>query len=212
MRKLEPRHYQANNYGNEISLNIEPAELKLAEKVAARIGAKWSAVDIDDVISHLYLWLFTNIKLVERWRAEEGNGKLYVSLRSEAAKYCASEQAAAVGRPISEGNFYTPAILDRALPYIFEDIPQPTVKVNPVTGKPDPIHGETNLALTLLVDIKGAFYGLHRRLQEELEWRYRDGLTLEEIGELRGLTKDGAKKRIDKAIQRLADKLAGDPL
>jgi DNA-directed RNA polymerase specialized sigma24 family protein len=193
-------------------LKIEPHELKLAEKVAARIGAKWSAVDIDDLTSHLYLWLFTNLRRVERWRAEEGDGKLYVSLRSEAAKFCAKEQAAAVGRPINEGNFYTPEILDRALPYIFEDIPQTTVKVNPVTGQPEATSLEPNLALTLLADIKGAFYGLHRRLQEELEWRYRDGLTLEEIGELRGLTKDGAKKRIDKALERLAGKLAGDPL
>ena len=209
---MEPRNPKTNNHGAKASMKLEPHELKLAEKVAARIGSRWSAVDVDDLTSHLYLWLLNNIRRVEKWRAEEGDGKLYVSLRSEAAKFCAKEQAAAVGRPINEGNFYTAEILDRALPYIFEDIPQTTVKVNPVTGQPEASSVEPNLALTLLMDVKGAFYGLHRRLQEELEWRYRDGLTFEEIGELRGLTKDGAKKRIDKALERLAGKLAGDPL
>ena len=193
-------------------MNLEPHELKLAEKVATRIGSKWHAVDVADVTSHLYLWMLTNFAKVQKWRSEDGDGKLYVSLRSEAAKFCAKEAAAIIGRPINEGNFYTPALLDRALPYIFEDIPQTTVKVNPVTGHSETHSAEPNLALTLLVDIKGGFYGLHRTLQEELEWRYRDGLTLEEIAELRGLTKDGAKKRIDKALQRLADKLAGEPL
>lgn len=193
-------------------MNITPNELKLAEKVAARIGSKWSAVEIDDLTGHLYLWLVKNLRHLEKWRLEEGDGKLYVSLRSEAAKYCAKEQAAAVGRPISEGNFYTPALLERALPYIFEDIPQTTVRVNPVTEAPESYQGEPNLALTILTDIKSGFYGLHRKLQEEIEWYYRDGLTYEEIGELRGLTKDGAKKRIDKAVSRLSDKLAGEPL
>jgi DNA-directed RNA polymerase specialized sigma24 family protein len=193
-------------------LKIEPNELKLAEKVAVRIGSKWSAVEIDDLTSHLYLWLVKNVRHLEKWRLEDGDGKLYVSLRSEAAKYCAREQAAAVGRPIREGNFYTPELLARALPYIFEDIPQTTVKVNPHTGQPEVSHGEPNLALTIITDIKGAFYGLHRKLQEELAWYYRDGLTYEEIGELMGLTKDGAKKRIDKAVSRLSDKLAGEPL
>jgi DNA-directed RNA polymerase specialized sigma24 family protein len=193
-------------------LKIEPNELKMAEKVAGRIGAKWSAVEIDDLTSHLYLWLVKNVRHLEKWRLEEGDGKLYVSLRSEAAKYCAKEQAMAVGRPITEGNFYTPALLDRALPYIFEDIPQTIVKVNPNTGQPEAHNADNNLALILLTDIRGAFYGLHRTIQEDLQWRYRDGLTYEEIGELRGLTKDGAKKRIDKAVSRLSDKLAGEPL
>jgi hypothetical protein len=64
-----------------MTLHLEPEELKLAEKIAARIGSKWSAVDVDDLTGHLYLWLLTNIKSVQRWREEVGDGKLYVSLR-----------------------------------------------------------------------------------------------------------------------------------
>jgi DNA-directed RNA polymerase specialized sigma24 family protein len=180
--------------------------------VAYRYGSKWSAVEVEDLTSHLYLWLCQNTKWLEKWRLNTGDGELYVSLKNEAIRYCVKEQTEAVGRPISEGNFYTPAVLERALPYIFEDIPETTVKINPRTGHAEPISGEANLALTILVDIKGAFYGLPKKYQTELQWYYRDGLTFEEIGELRGLTKDGAKKRIDKAVQRLSDRLVGEPL
>jgi DNA-directed RNA polymerase specialized sigma24 family protein len=195
-----------------MTLHLEPEELKLAEKIAARIGSKWSAVDIDDLTGHLYLWLLTNIKSVQRWREEVGDGKLYVSLRREAAKYCAKEQAAAVGRPITEGNFYNVDLLDRALPYIFEDVPQTIATVNPVTGRPEGSSSEPGLALTILTDIRTAYYGLNKEIQEVLAWRYRDGLTLEEIGELKDLTKAGAGKSVERALSRLSDSLAGEPL
>lgn len=192
---------------------ITQHELKLAERVAYRIGSKWSLVETDDLTSHLYLWLVQNTKAVERWRDEDsGEGKLYVSLRREAAKYSAREQAARVGRPIQAGNFYTPDLLDRALPYIFEDIPQTTVLENPVTGEASRVGTTFDDALTLLADIRGHFYGLNRELKQVLEWRYRDGLTFEEIGELRGITKDGAKKQVERAVSRLADALAGERL
>lgn len=195
-----------------MTLHLEPEELKLAEKVAIRIGSKWSAVEVDDLTSHLYLWLLNNIKSVERWRDETGDGKLYVSLRREAAKFCAKEQAAAVGRPITAGNFYSPELLDRALPYIFEESPQTVVAVNPVTGRAEHPTSEAGLAMAILTDIRTGFYGLNKELQEVLAWRYRDGLTLEEIGELRNLTKAGAGKSVERALSRLADSLAGDPL
>lgn len=192
---------------------LEPEELKVAERVAARIGSRWSAVEIDDLTSHLYLWLLSNPKSVERWRGEEsGQGKLYVSLRREAAKYSAKEQAARVGRPIQVGNFYSRELLHRALPYIFEDVPQTDVVVNPVTGQAETIPSEFDRAVSLLADVRGAFYGLNRELKTVLEWRYRDGLTFEEIGELRNITKDGAKKQVERALNRLVDALAGERL
>jgi DNA-directed RNA polymerase specialized sigma24 family protein len=188
------------------------SEMKLAEKVAWRIGSKWSAVEIDDLTSHLYLWLVENNRALERWRQEASDGKLYVSLRREAAKYCAREQAARVGRPIAVDNFYTTDLVERALPYIFEDTPQTAVAVNPVTGAPNNVPGEYDVALNLLTDIRQTFYGLNPDIQEVLAWRFRDGLTFEEIGELKGITKDGGKKSVDRAVFRLVNALAGEKL
>lgn len=191
-------------------MTILPDEMKLAEKVAWRIGSKWSLVDQDDLTSHLYLWLVENQRALERWRLEASEGKLYVSLRREAAKFCAREQAARVGRPIYQDNFYNAGIVERALPFIFEDIPQTTVTQNPVTGAPNHIPTEHDVALNILTDIRQAFYGVNPDVREVLAWRFRDGLTFEEIGELKGITKDGGAKAVARAVQRLVDSLAGE--
>lgn len=196
-----------------MTIHLEPGELKVAERVALRVGSKWSAVETDDLTSHLYLWLVTNTRALERWRAEgEGEGKLYVALRREAAKYAAKEQAARVGRPIDAGNFYNVGLVGRALPFIFEESPQTVVAENPVTGQAFEPAGDSGLALTILTDIRSAFYGLNREIRQVLEWRYRDGLTYEEIGELKSLTKQGAKKQVDRGVSRLVDALGGDAI
>lgn len=190
---------------------VTEAEMKLAEKVAWRIGSKWSAVEIDDLQQHLFLWLVQNTKALERWRTEPGNnGKLYVSLRREAAKYCAREQAARIGQPLVTDNFYTTDLVTRALPFIFEDTPQTVVAENPVTGKPNDHSTDYNLAVTILTDIRQMFYGLNPEVKQVLGWRFCDGLTFEEIGELKGITKDGGKKAVDRGVQRLVDALAGN--
>lgn len=194
-------------------MSITSIELAVADRVARRIGSKWSGVEIDDLNSHLYLWLCENTRALERWQSEkDGEGKLYVALRREAAKYSAKEQAERVGRPITTGNFYSAERLDRALPYIFEEIPQTVVIVNPVTGEPQGLPSSHNEAVTIITDVRSAFYGLNREVRQVLEWRYRDGLTYEEIGELKSLSKVGAKKQVDRAISRLVDALGGDPV
>lgn len=196
-----------------MTMDLQPHELALADKVAARIGSRWSAVEVEDLNSFLYLWLVENYKTVLRWRAEpEGQGKLYVTLKREAAKYCAKEQAASVGRPIHADNFYTVDLLNRALPFVFEDTPQTVAVINPVTGEPQHAGYEFNNAVAILADIRGAFYGLNPDIRYTLELRYRDGLTFEEIGELKGLTKDGAAKQVQRALERLSNSLSGQRL
>lgn len=194
-------------------MTVLPTEIRLADKVAWRVGSKWSAVEVDDLQGHLYLWLCENLRNLERWRAEPGdNGKLYVSLRREAARYCAREQAARVGQPIAKDNFYNVPLVERALPYIFEDFPQTQVSENPVTGRPSAVPSEFDNALAILTDIRQTYHGLNPEIQQVLAWRFRDGLTFEEIGELKGITKDGGKKSVDRGLARLVDSLAGDRL
>ncbi len=189
---------------------LTSAELKLAEKVAWRIGSKWAGVDVEDVRSHLYLWLVENSDAVTRWRSETGDGKLYVSLRREAAKFCARELSTSLGASLNDGNFYSVELVERALPFIFEETPQTSVSVNPLTGEAVSTPADPNLALVIMTDIRQQFYGLARDIRELLEWRFRDGLTFEEIGELRDVTKDGAKKQVSRAVRRLVDALAGE--
>lgn len=185
-------------------------EISLAQRVAARTASKWKGIDPEDLTSHLYLWLCQNTKHLVGWRGDEGDGRLYVSLRREAAKYCAAEQAARVGRPIGDDNFYTPELLERSLPFVFEGVPQHTVAVSPLTDHAVGRVEAASEAQTILLDIRQAYNGMSHETKEILAWRFYDGLTFSEIGELRNLTKDGAKKAVDRAVKRLSDALAGD--
>lgn len=191
---------------------ITAEELKLAERIGRKAASSWSAVDQDDVISHLNLWLVENLQTVQKWRAEEaGQGKLFVSLRREASKFAAKEQAAATANPLNMDSFYTTQRIEAVLPFVFDEWPQSQVRVNPVTGEPvdGTDHTLIGEALAVLADVSGAFHGLNREMKEVLYWRFRDGLTFQEIGELSGMTKVGAKKRVDRAVKRLQETLSG---
>jgi DNA-directed RNA polymerase specialized sigma24 family protein len=194
-------------------IEVNTHELEIADKVANRIGSRWSEVENEDLNSFLYLWLVEHNEAVKRWRDEPmGNGKLYVALRREAAKYCAAEQAARIGRPINAGNFYTSTLIANAMPYVFEETPQTDTVVDPRTGVSQKNGYEFDRAITIMADIRGAYYGLNKDIQQTLAYRFRDGLTYEEIGELRGLTKDGALKQVQRALERLSNALGGTAL
>lgn len=193
-------------------MNFTNHELSLAVKLGKRAAFKWSSVEADDVVSQLNLWLCEHYDTVVRWRDEEhGEAKLFVSLRREAARFCAKEQEAVIGRPLRQDNFYTVDLLERAMPYIFEEIPQTVVAENPVSGATAAVGSPSDFgnAVVIISEIRGSFHGLAREVRTVLEYRFRDGLTFEQIGELLGMSKVGAKKRVDRALSRLSDSLSG---
>jgi len=185
---------------------ITPQEMKLAETIGVLIGKGWKNVEIDDVIGNLYLWLVENRKYLDAWRElEDGEAKLYVALRREAAKFCAREEAARVNRPLDANPAYPVAALDRALPLIFEEAPEMRLNVNPVSGAAIPSHSsDTGLARAIYSDISSAFYELPKDDQLLITLYYREGLTHREIGELRGVTTDGARRQVNRALKRLS--------
>jgi DNA-directed RNA polymerase specialized sigma24 family protein len=125
-------------------------------------------------------------------------------------KYCSRETAAKQGTPLNRENFYNEEMLERALPFIFEAWPETTVRQNPRTGATLDKPFEFGNALAILADISGAYYGLPKDIQHVLEMRFRDGLTLEEIGDLREIGKEGARKLVQRCVKRLCDSLAGE--
>lgn len=196
-----------------MTFEVRSEELKLARDIARRVGSRWSLIENEDLESVLTLWLFEHDKNVTRWRDEErGWGKLFVTLKREALKYCARETAVKVGQPITRDNFYNEAMLTRALPFLFEAWPETVVRQNGNTHEPMEKPFEFNNALTIMADISGAFYGLTADIREVLEWRFRDGLTFDEIATLKSITKEGASKMVERGVKRLCDKLAGERL
>lgn len=183
------------------------SELQLATKIAWRVGSRWSNIEEEDLASHLTLWLFQNQHHLERWReADVGKGRLYVSLKREAAKYCAKETAAKIGQPTDAGRFYSVERVRQILPFIFEDTYLDAVAVNPQTGQAigQPATGQ---AQVILMDVRSAYYDLPVKTRELIALRFRDGLAHEEIAELRGLTIEATKTAIHRALKKISDTL-----
>jgi DNA-directed RNA polymerase specialized sigma24 family protein len=175
-------------------------EIELAQNVARRIASKWKQVETEDVQQHLVLWLYENTTALARWRTEEGGqGKLYVSLRREASKYCAKETEETIGVSIDADNIYTVETVAAALPFMWEL----TESAKSSTLGSD--------ATAILADISSAFYGRSKDDQQALTMRYRDGHTYDQIAEYFELgSKMAAHRMVDRALKYLVAALAGE--
>lgn len=186
---------------------IHDHELTLARRVAGRVGSRWTAVDVEDLAGELILWLYTHADTVKRYRGEDGgDGKLFVALKRTAARYCVKEQENRTGGPLELSAAYSVEQIERALPYIFETIPDTVIAEH--YGRPvDPIPAEFNRAHAVLIDVRGAYDELPPEQRAVLSLRFRDGLTYADIGALAGVTDRGARRRVSRALVRLQDAL-----
>lgn len=179
-------------------MELTEHEMTLAKKIAKNIGKKWR-LDTEDLEQHLILWLLENYKSVERWRKETGDGKLYVSLRREAGKYCAKETGQQLGEPIDKNNAYNVETVKKVLPFIWEITSQ-------TAGK---MMGENPMAIAVLADVSGAYHGMPKEDQKILAYRFLEGKSYEDLGLMYDITADAARMRINRALQRLTSKLSG---
>jgi len=184
------------------SAKILPAEHKLADRISYDIGSRWRTVEIEDLTSHLYLWLYENAHHVARYRYDLGDGRLFVSLRREAIRYCASETAARINRPIEGDDYYNREMLKRALPFMFEGWPEMASPVNPVTNEAIG-EGSSGEALAILSDLTISYKKLPDSDKLLIGLRYRDGLSLKEIADIRGIGKSGVAEAINRALSRM---------
>lgn len=182
---------------------LNSKELLLAEAVSKNVARKWVSIEQEDLRQHLFLWMLEHTDQVERFRADEGDGRLYVSLRNEALRYAVKETQQVVNRPVDEDDFYTFDIVKKALPFIFQTTAQTVVRVNPVTGQALARPTESGVGATIMLDLKQAFNELDGDDKRVLRWRYDDDLTLDDIAILLQITRDGAKKKVDRSITRL---------
>lgn len=185
-----------------------PDEMKSARAIAYRIGSKWALVDVEDVQSELYLWLVKHENKLVEWRADErGRGKLYVALKNQALKYCTKETATRSGQPLKRQGFYNEEMLFRALPFIFEAWPETTVRQDPKTGRVLDRPFEFSNAMVIMGDIKNGFNQLPPDMREVVEWYFSDGLTYAEIGNLKNITKEGARQYVARCVRRISEVL-----
>jgi RNA polymerase sigma factor (sigma-70 family) len=197
----------ATNKGVIVEI-LTDAEMEMARRIGRKVASKWSAAEQDDVTSELYLWLVEHKDVVTRYRDDPyGEQKLFVALRRRASKYAYREQVVRAGGRLAEDDSpYTLEQIERALPYIFEDIPQTVAYEHPETGASN-YRGEPNRALDLILDLRMAVADLPEPVRETIVLRFRDGLTNKQIGDLTGVSQEAARKRVHSSVRRVKESL-----
>lgn len=162
------------------------------------------------------LWMCEHQTQLTRWREEEGGkGKLHVALNREAAKYSTKEQSYSNGGTLHYDQQYTVKQIEAAMPFLWEFTHsgvQRSVAEHPTTGAPvgvtAPLSGQTfDDAIAILADISSGYYKLPKNDQEVLRLRFREDFTFRKIGKTLEITEDAARKRVDRAVERLWDGL-----
>lgn len=192
-------------------MKIEQSEMRLAEGIAKRASFKWSAVEREDLASHLYLWLAEHQGALENYRRQPGGeGALYVALSREARNYCVKEQQHRNGALLDDDN-YSQEEIKTALPLIFDQSNRPlsSVAVHPHYGNAIEDIQDASLVTAVLADVSRCFSMLDKEQKAVLAMRYRDDLSAREIAEVLKVKRMTVYNRLNRAIKALQNKLNG---
>jgi len=192
-----------------MSFSPTPQELSTARQMAWQVGRRWPSVELDDLRQHLLLWVLEHGEQVERFRTKENaHAALAISLKREALRYCTKESAARQGKSVDRDNFYTEEVVSRALPFLFQAWPETHVRENPTTGRAMDKPFNSGDALAIMADIQSAFRKLPPQTQMVLELRFREDLTLDEVGRRLEISNQAVDQTVAKAVKQMSESLS----
>jgi DNA-directed RNA polymerase specialized sigma24 family protein len=170
-------------------------------------------VSSDDIMGEMFLWVAANSKKVDEWVEEghKGMGKLNTALFRAGHRYVNKERAQAIGGQLSDMYWYTVPVVEDLLTDVWKYIdwlPSPSFEYERSQSRPS----EGNNRTAMMIDVAGAVTALPKEDQEILRDRYSDGGSyIDAIAAKLEITPDGARKRIDRILNRIVEKLGGEP-
>ena len=167
-----------------------------------------------DIQQVLWLWFVSHPNKYKEWSnlEQKDRDKLIAkSLRNAAIKYCEREKSRKVGYELLDLYYYDATVIEAFLPSIIVEsyeIPTAIKDLNYKFSKGETTDG--NNWLVLRSDIATAYYRLSETKQNVLRIRYADPNTkLEDIIEELSTTKDGARMKVQRALNSLIRNLGG---
>jgi hypothetical protein len=195
---------------------ISDRDLKNARAGAAR---SWRAcrgyVELDDLIGEAYLWLASNQKKVDEWRddGKKGENMIALSCYRKAQKFVARERARRTGGKESDQTYYTIAMLEDLLPFVwsYEDWTGSGV-VNELAPSSVSRPSEGNNRLAMLSDVAHAMRRLSDDERDLLRERFAGaGTPLAVLADEHGVHHSTIIRRIDNILTKMSDWLGGEP-
>lgn len=177
----------------------------------ARVNRNY--VTSDDVMSEMFLWVAANSSKVDSWMesGRKGMGKLNTALFRTGHRYVNKQRAEAIGGQLSDMYWYSIPVLEELLEDVWtytDWLPTPTVERSRSHSSP----AEGNNRTAMLVDVAFAVSSLPKDDRDLLRDRYCDGgAYLDAIASKLEESPDAVRKRIDRILNKLVEKLGGDP-
>lgn len=182
---------------------------RAAQRVS-RINKRY--VEIGDVQSELYVWVAKHSQAVTDWleQGSYGMNKLNVALFRAGHRYASKERARLTGCQLSDFYWYTPGAIEELLPEVWQ-VSNWVLAASGEQGRShrDPAEGGNRLAM--LIDVAWAVSTLAADEQQILRDRYEAGLYFDAIAAQLGLTDEGARKRVERLLDKLVERLGGEP-
>jgi len=172
-----------------------------------------SYVDSDDVMGEMFLWVASHDKKVQHWMDDgrKGMAKLNTALFRAGHRYVNKQRAEAIGGQLSDMYWYSVPVLEELLEDVWtytDWLPTPSLENS--RGQSSPAEGNNRTAM--LTDVSFAVSSLPKDDQDLLRDRYCDGgAYIDAIASKLEESPDAVRKRIDRLLNKLIEKLGGEP-
>jgi DNA-directed RNA polymerase specialized sigma24 family protein len=195
--------------------DVEDIVFKLARTAAQRSARiHRNLVSSDDVYQHLVVWSLEHKHKVVEWAVDEGlSFKLKRTFNNEAQKLVARERKRHSRIPISDIFFYTTEVLHELLRDVWSHeawgtTPDLSSEFISRTTKPN----EGNNRLALMSDVYSGVQRLNEADRNLLFDRYADGgMDFAQLAEKYDASEEAMRKRVQRALQKLQERLGGEP-
>lgn len=191
-----------------MDLSILTPMVNQTAAVTARSYSSW--VSLPDVTAALWVWAFSNESRVEEYLGrEEGQKIVYSILRAEARTYALKERAVATGYSLDDVTWYSPAMIRKILPDVFDYEDWQSFETKGDGRGSKPVANATGDRLATILDIKGALTKIPEDNVRLLREHYGRGVSVEACAMALDVTPEAARKRLDRAVYAIRDKLNG---
>ena len=187
----------------------------LVSTLAMEYSRKYSIIETADIRQILWMWFVTHPNKYTEWSKLPSKDKeklIAKSLRNAALKYCEQEKARKFGYDMVDLYYYDSSVVEAFLPSILADsyeIPTKIKDLNFQFGKSGEVTDGNNW-LVLRSDIEKAFNQLTEAKQNILRLRFTtDNSEWSELAKELNTSADGARKRVERAVNSLIRNLGG---
>lgn len=173
---------------------------------AYRAYASW--VTREDVAGRLWLWAIENEEKIDNYLANPDGERIVRSiLNQEARNYAIKERAMSTGYSPEDLTWYAPNHIRAALPDVFDYEDWQSLSIKGDGG--GQIANASGDRLAVILDIKNNLSKIDISQQKILRMHYGDGYSVEACAIAFDIQPEAARKRIDRAVYALRDKMNG---